>query len=942
MFSTFRQRTIAVYHFLKARRPHLGVFVFVSILFLAGYLSAGIYASNTGHLSIFSPQTVLAADPPATTPASTPAAAASPEVGMLMGWIIGLLLAGASLMLRLAIFCLAFIIQIAGYNGYLSSTAVNVGWVMVRDITNMFFVVILLLVAFGTILGLEQYEWKKMLVKFFLAAVLVNFSRIICGVIIDVGQVVMITFVNGIAATAGGNLINAFSMDKIFSLSQNSSSTTITDTKELFIAAVAAITFSAIILAMMLVFVFMLTARLIVLWILIVLSPFAFVLSVIPQTQKFASQWWSEFGNHVVVGPAVVFFMWLSFAVVGSGQINAEISGSSATPENAKIGDKDSAGIGDVMDWNKMSNFAIAIGILLVGAKTAQSLGTIGGSAMSKATDFGKKVAMVASGASAAMWAGGKAKQGAIASAKWGAMNVPLIGGQSWQRRGLAAKDKLLQGAEWYNKKIGSKVGLGLQFGHHEKMMKERQAAIEVRKGNLSSSVKGYQGWGKEKKPGSVEEYRAYVDNITGMQMVTKEGSEALRTSRKSAAQRETLEQKPELREKYALRTTAQKVEAAKLEQAKSQIELDVVQGDLVKGIAGAPGGGERLVESLYGRDATQKALIAERGGKVEKITQMRTKESSVVEDQAAELVSLENSIKTLTAALDGLAPDGKNASATYNSLPKDLQEKVLGDRKTLEGEERFKKVTGNDLAAREAIIEVVTDSLNKTKEKYEQEKLKFGDVQIGVGGDFGKQLALLEAIQKEIAKENKKSGTGDWAGILKNFEGTIEEVGFDSKLGTKQFDRDFINRNQGRNLESAALALKNMQRQKEAYEKNPLANAAPNLAIAASKSSIELISKQKREISGNINISEVSGSPAKASTLKDIVSKAGLAPGAIDSGLDDRAIEEALRKIKASQTDIDPKLNDLGINMEAIEKMFKELKRGGDPAVQRLVKSML
>ena len=37
---------------------------------------------------------------------------------------------------------------------------------------------------------------------------------------------------------------------------------------------------------------------------------------------------------------------------------------------------------------------------------------------MSKATDFGKKVAMVASGATAAMWAGRKAKEGAVGAAK--------------------------------------------------------------------------------------------------------------------------------------------------------------------------------------------------------------------------------------------------------------------------------------------------------------------------------------------------------------------------------------------------------------------------------------------------------------------------------------------------------------------------------------------
>ncbi len=39
---------------------------------------------------------------------------------------------------QMSIFLLSFIIEIAGYNGYLKTPAVTVGWVMVRDVTNMF------------------------------------------------------------------------------------------------------------------------------------------------------------------------------------------------------------------------------------------------------------------------------------------------------------------------------------------------------------------------------------------------------------------------------------------------------------------------------------------------------------------------------------------------------------------------------------------------------------------------------------------------------------------------------------------------------------------------------------------------------------------------------------------------------------------------------------
>jgi len=439
MFSILKQRTLAIYRFLNHHKPRLGAFIFVSVLFLAVYLSVGIYSSSTGNLNIFAPHAALA----------QATGEQDQMMGTLMTWIITLLLATATLMIKIAIFCLHFIIQIGGYNNYLNSTAVNVGWVMVRDVTNMFFVVILLLVAFGTILGLEQYEWKKMLVKFFFAAVLVNFSRIICGVIIDISQVIMITFVNGIAATAGGNLINAFGLNKIMGLG-NGLSPDKFKSSDFFIASIGAVIFSSMVMAMMVAFLFILLSRMIVLWILIVLSPFAFVLSVIPETQKYASQWWSEFGNHVVIGPAIAFFLWLAFAVVGGGQINNEVVEGSTIKQT--VSTLDSAGIGEAMDWNSMSNFAIALGILMVGAKTSQSLGTVGGSAMGKATDMGKKIAMVATGAGAALWAGKGIAHGAKETGKWAAMNVPLVGGKSWIRRGQNIKS----GVEARLEKIGS------------------------------------------------------------------------------------------------------------------------------------------------------------------------------------------------------------------------------------------------------------------------------------------------------------------------------------------------------------------------------------------------------------------------------------------------------------------------------------------------------
>ena len=378
--------------------------------------------------------------------AATPFAHAD---GLLEGageWLISLisrvLFALAGFFIGLTFFALRFLIEIAGYNGFIDSPAVTVGWVMIRDITNMIFVIVLLVISFGTILGLEQYEYKKLLVKLLMAAIVVNFSRIICGLIIDVGQVVMITFVNGIAATASGNLVNMFHVDKIFQLSSGNSARVGTYS-EIFIASVAAVTFSVIMLVTMLTFLFVLLARMVVLWILIVLSPFAFVLNVLPQTEKYASEWWGQFGGHVLAGPVVVFFLWLSFVTVGSGNIHDEIKNNNSLPENQRLQagapEEERTGITEIMSWEEMANFFVAVAMAILAAHAAQRLHATGAGSMAKAGELGKKVAMYASGLQAARWTGAKA----VSAGKWTAMKMPF-GGDFWKRQGqgIAAQFK--------------------------------------------------------------------------------------------------------------------------------------------------------------------------------------------------------------------------------------------------------------------------------------------------------------------------------------------------------------------------------------------------------------------------------------------------------------------------------------------------------------------
>lgn len=375
----------------------------------------------------------------------------------LINGLSSILIEIAAIFIQLTIFALKFFIEIAGYNNYIDADIVKLGWNMIRDVANMFFVVILLVIAFGTILGLEQYEWKKTLVKLIMAAFLVNFSNLICQVIIDVSQVFTITFLNAVAGAAGGNLIKMFNLDEIYKISYAGASPQNLPI-QLFGGAVMTVIFAGMAMFTIGAYLIVIIARMVVLWTLMILSPLAFLFSALPNTQSYAQEFWNEFIHHVIVAPVMVFFLWLAFATFGGGDVvqqNIEkehplIISNSIDPitratdtNNQSLG----ASFSQAASWENMANFAVAIAFLWIGIERVQKLGVVGGGIVSGAISFGKNVATLASGYAIGRWlakgGSGLATKG-IKSALWYA---PLVGGEKWQRR---FKNEVAGLKSWY------------------------------------------------------------------------------------------------------------------------------------------------------------------------------------------------------------------------------------------------------------------------------------------------------------------------------------------------------------------------------------------------------------------------------------------------------------------------------------------------------------
>ncbi len=293
------------------------------------------------------------------------------------------------------------LLAVASYNEFIGSTAVTNGWVVVRDVTNMFFVIYLLMIAIGTILGGQffggRYSAEQALPKFVMAAILINFSKTVCGIIIDIAQVVMLTFVGPIASGAGaGNFIAMLGIPSFLNISKdlinNIASTTVPTqvTLSLVLGAIFVTVALMIVVAMVIILLF----RIVALWFYIVLSPMIFFLQFFPAGESLGREYWNKFTKEVMIGPIMAFFLWLSLTVV------AAMGGSQATDiaiVNELGGGFGAAeGIADSRDeGNPFANyvgslagtmsFLLGIVMLMTTLKFAQEWGVAGGNAAGKA-----------------------------------------------------------------------------------------------------------------------------------------------------------------------------------------------------------------------------------------------------------------------------------------------------------------------------------------------------------------------------------------------------------------------------------------------------------------------------------------------------------------------------------------------------------------------------
>jgi len=323
-----------------------------------------------------------------------------------VGWLCATLI---SMLGKVLVLVMKGLIFIAQYNSFLSSGAVSNGWIIMRDVCNMFFVLILLVIAFATILKIENYSYKKWLPKLILMAILINFSKTICGLLIDFAQVIMLTFVNAFKTIGGGNLVDMLGVSDWEKIDTATKDTSFSDWSALG-AYILALIYVIVALVVLVTMMMMLVMRIVMLWIYVVLSPLAYLLAALPGASQYSSKWWSEFTKNLVVGPVLAFFIWLSFVTVQPGATGSSVLGGMATTDTATYGQMaTSTTTGGFGTFDLMVKFVISIGMLVAGLKIAQEIGGAAGEIAGKGMNaLNKGQAMVAGGVTRAALLGGK------------------------------------------------------------------------------------------------------------------------------------------------------------------------------------------------------------------------------------------------------------------------------------------------------------------------------------------------------------------------------------------------------------------------------------------------------------------------------------------------------------------------------------------------------
>ncbi|MEK7187775.1 MAG: hypothetical protein AAB691_02940 [Patescibacteria group bacterium] len=251
-------------------------------------------------------------------------------------WFTGLLVS-------LAAWTITFGLQINSNLAY--SKMVEDGFVATLAIANLGFVFAIIVIAIATIIGYESYGMKKNLWKLVAAALLVNFSLVICSVIIGFFDQFAYYFARQMGTSSGtlGSTVTEFSglADHLVDSFQLNKLTAWKGAVAILPTIIFIQTFLLIIAFTLFAVAFTLIIRYFYLLVLMILMPLAWLAWLIPGMEKHWHSWWQTFIKWTLSPTILIGFIYIAIVI--------------ATGSNDQFDDwisKTSTGAGAVVNQN--------------------------------------------------------------------------------------------------------------------------------------------------------------------------------------------------------------------------------------------------------------------------------------------------------------------------------------------------------------------------------------------------------------------------------------------------------------------------------------------------------------------------------------------------------------------------------------------------------------
>ena len=195
----------------------------------------------------------------------------------------------------------------SGPNGNL---IVGIGLDIIKSTVNLFLVLFLVYIAVAIALRLSgEAEAKKSLVRLIIIALLVNFAPVLVGIIVDASNIVMNSSLVGISEGVSNFLTQSSEMGggilgRLLGL-------VTFQTSEIARALIMIILNFATGIGLLL-YAILFLFRYIAIWVLVILSPIAFVSWIHPATKKlFWDWWWKQLWEWSFIGAFLAFFLYL-------------------------------------------------------------------------------------------------------------------------------------------------------------------------------------------------------------------------------------------------------------------------------------------------------------------------------------------------------------------------------------------------------------------------------------------------------------------------------------------------------------------------------------------------------------------------------------------------------------------------------------------------------